>query len=72
MFIGLALVLYFIVFYLDLERPRKKKAGKPDEFETNYLSIWQGIPWSLKIAATVIVIFMVIYLVYHIIHPNSW
>lgn len=72
MFIGVALVLYFLIFYLDLERPRKKKRGKPEEFETNYLSAWEAIPWSVKITTVVIMIFMVIYLIQHIIHPNSW
>lgn len=72
MLIGLAAVLYFIVFYFDLERPRKRKQENPEEFETNYLSVWQGIPWSVKIAAPVIIIFMVIYIIIHIIHPNSW
>lgn len=72
MFIGVALVLYFLIFYLDLERPRKRKQDKPEEYETNYLSIMQGIPWSVKITTVVIMIFMFIYLVQHIIHPNSW
>ncbi len=72
LFMGLALVLYFIVFYIDLETPRKKKAEKPDEYETGYLSVWKGIPWSVKIASTIIMIFMIIYMVQHIINPNSW
>jgi heme/copper-type cytochrome/quinol oxidase subunit 2 len=72
MFIGLAVVLYFLVFYIDLGRPRKRKQDNPEEYETNYLTAWQGIPWSVKIAAPLIMIFMVIYIIQHIIHPNSW
>ena len=69
-FVGIALVLYFIVYYLDLEKPRKRKPG--GEYETNYLSAWDGIPWSLRITAVIIVISMILYLIQHIINPNSW
>jgi hypothetical protein len=69
---GLALMLLLIVFYIDLETPRRRKKDKPEEYETRYLSVWKSIPWSVKITATAIMIFMLIFLVEHLMHPNSW
>lgn len=72
LFMGVALVLLLIVFYIDLETLRRRKKDKPEEYETHYLSVWRGIPWSVKITATAIMIFMIIFLIEHMMHPNSW
>ncbi len=71
-FVGLALILYWIIFYSDLHRLRKMRSEKPDDYDKNYLTVWQGIPWSVKIASVAILIFMGIYLTVHILQPYSW
>ena len=72
LFFGLAFVLFYIIISNDINRPREKKKDKPDEFRTEYLSVWQGIPWSVKIVVVVLFISMLTYQIVHIIHPNSW
>jgi predicted small integral membrane protein len=69
LFTGLALILYLILFYIDLGTPRKMRDGEP---ERNYLSVWHGIPWSVKVTVTVLLILIFIYLVSNILNPKSW
>lgn len=72
LFGGTALVLYFMLYYIDLWRPRKKKEQKPDEYETNYLSANEAIPWSIKIIILVVVVFMIYYTIFGINNPQNW
>ena len=53
------------------ERERKQ-IRHPDEYETNYMSVWQGIPWSVKVTIALIFVFAVIYSIHAVLHPNSW
>ncbi len=71
---GLAAVFYVVLHYYDYLRPRKrkKKIRQPDEYETNYMSVWQGIPWAIKVTITLIFVFAVIYSIHAVLHPNSW
>jgi len=72
LFGGTALVLYFIIYYIDLWRPRKKKEQNPEEYETNYLSANEAIPWSIKIIILVVVVFMIYYTIFGINNPQNW
>lgn len=69
---GIALVFYFIVLFYDYHRDRKTKADNPTEYETEYLGVWQAIPWTVKITVALIFIFAVIYSVNALTHPKSW
>lgn len=69
---GLAAILYVIIHYYDYHKPRKTKKENPEEFETEYLSAWQAIPWGAKVTIAAIAIFAVIFSIHAIIHPNSW
>ncbi len=72
LFGGAAVVLYFILYYIDLWRPRKKKEQNPEEYETNYLSANEAIPWSIKIIILVVVVFMIYYTIFGINNPQNW
>ena len=72
LFGGTALVLYFMIYYIDLWRPRKKKEEKLDEYETNYLSANEAIPWAIKIIILVVVVFMIYYTIFGINNPQNW
>lgn len=72
LFIGAALVLLSVLFFLDYRMPRKKKADKPDEYEENHLSAWEGIPWSIKVLIFIIAVYGISYSIYSVINPNSW
>ncbi len=70
--VGIAIVLYIILFYVDLWKPRKLKEGQPSETETRYLSVWEGIPWTIRVIAVIIVLSMAAYTVYLFTHPMNW
>lgn len=70
LFVGIALIFYMILFYIDLSLPRKKKPGT-DEFELHYMSWYKAIPWSIWVTATAVIFFMFIYLLVHLIYPIS-
>lgn len=72
LFTGIALVLYVVLFYVDLWKPRKMKESEPDEPETRYLSVWEGIPWTIKVIMVVIVLAMIMYTIYLFINPPIW
>ncbi len=69
---GLAAVFYVVLHYYDYHKPRKKKNKHSDDYETNYMSAWQGVPWSVKITIALIFVFAVIYSIHAVLHPNSW
>ncbi len=71
MFGGVVFVLFVVVTYLDLWQPRKKKKDS-DETETNYLSLSDGIPMSLKGTYIVLTIFTILYIIYRILNPPNW
>lgn len=69
LFSGFALVLLVVLFYIDLWKPRKMKGDEP---EINYLSVSEGIPWSVRVIAIVIVMAMTSYIVYLFMYPPNW
>ena len=72
LFAGIALVLLVALFYVDLWKPRKMKEDIPEETETRYLSVWEGIPWTIKVIMMVIVFAMTSYTVYLFVNPPNW
>jgi heme/copper-type cytochrome/quinol oxidase subunit 2 len=72
LFGGVALVLYVTLFYIDLWKPRKMKEDVPDETETRYLPVWEGIPWTIKVIVVVIMLAMSGYTIYLFIEPSNW
>jgi heme/copper-type cytochrome/quinol oxidase subunit 2 len=72
LFIGIALVLWVCLMYIDLWKPRKMKDDSPDEPETGYLGTWEGIPWTIKVISVVIILAMGYYTVELFIHPENW
>ena len=69
---GTAAVLYFILYYIDLWRPRKMKESDPEAHDTNYMSANQAIPWSVKMIILVVFVFMLLYTVVMINNPKNW
>lgn len=73
LFVGLALVFYIALFYLDLWQPRKyKEQDGKKKYDTRYLTTLQGLPWSIRITLLLLFVYMVIYSVYGILEPKSW
>jgi heme/copper-type cytochrome/quinol oxidase subunit 2 len=72
LFAGIALVLLVALFYIDLWKPRKTKEDTPEETEVRYLSVWEGIPWMIKVIMMVIVFAMTSYTVYLFFYPPNW
>lgn len=72
LFGGAALVFYAILYLWDYYKERKMSETKPDEYETEYMTAWQAIPWTIKVTVTVIVAFGIIYSIHALIYPNSW
>lgn len=69
-FAGAALVIYMILFHIDLSLPRKKKPDS-DEYQLHYLTWYKGVPWSIWVTATAIFVFMFFYLLIHLLYPIS-
>jgi hypothetical protein len=69
-FAGAALVIYMILFHIDLSLPRKKKPDS-DEYQLHYLTWYKGVPWSIWVTAIAIFIFMFFYLLIHLLYPIS-
>jgi heme/copper-type cytochrome/quinol oxidase subunit 2 len=69
-FVGIALIFYLVLFYIDTSLPRKKKPAS-EEFELHYLSWHKAIPWSIWVTAISVLLFMFIYLLIHLIYPIS-
>jgi heme/copper-type cytochrome/quinol oxidase subunit 2 len=69
---GVALILYMLLIFVDLWKPRKMKENAPEEPESRYLSVWEGIPWSVRVVTAVIVFAMGAYTVYMFVHPVKW
>jgi uncharacterized membrane protein len=74
---GIAIIAYIAIYVLDFSKERKQKKnhnkyGDQDLYETNYLTTWQGMPWSLKITIFIIVTLMTGYAVVLITNPQSW
>lgn len=72
LFGGVAFVLFFFLYYIDLWKPRKMKESNPEEYETDYLSANEAIPWIIKVLILVVVIFMIIYTIIAIYQPKNW
>lgn len=72
LFAGIALVLYMALFYIDLWKPRKMKENEPDEPDARYLSVWEGIPWTIKVIVVIIVLAMAMYIIYLFVNPPVW
>jgi hypothetical protein len=70
LFVGVAMIFYLLLFYIDLSLPRKKKPGS-DEYQLHYLSWYKAIPWVIWVTAIGIMFFMFIYLLVHIIYQIS-
>ncbi len=69
---GTAAVLYFILYYIDLWKPRKTRESDPETYETNTMSANEAIPWSIKMIILVVVVFMAIYTMVMINNPKNW
>jgi len=65
-------MLYFILYYIDLWKPRKTKEDDPETYATNYMSANQAIPWSIKMIILVVVVFMLLYTLVMIYNPKNW
>ncbi len=72
LFAGTATVLYVALYYYDLWATRKMREDDPQEYKTGYLSVWDGIPVSVKVTITVISFFTVTYIVYLLFNPTNW
>ncbi|HEX2934794.1 MAG TPA: hypothetical protein VHO72_05525 [Bacteroidales bacterium] len=72
LFSGVAIVLFVIIIYTDLWKPRKMKDNNPQEPDTRYLSTWEGIPWTIKVISVVIALAMALYTIQLFIHPTNW
>jgi len=72
LFGGTAAMLYFILYYIDLWKPRKTKEDDPETYATNYMSANQSIPWSIKMIILVVVVFMLLYTLVMIYNPKNW
>lgn len=72
LFSGVAIVIFVIIIYIDLWKPRKMNDNNPDEPATRYLSTWEGIPWSIKVISVVIALAMALYTINLFIHPTNW
>ena len=71
LFAGTAMVFYLVLFYLDFWKPREKDE-KSGEYRENYLSVFEGIPWALKVTIFLIVVIMTTYAIIRVIDPKSW
>ncbi len=69
LFVGVALVFYLALYLYDLRKPRRMKDGVP---ELHYLSIWEGIPWSIRVTAFIFFLSMTIYVINLFANPRSW
>lgn len=72
LFAGVALILFVVLLYLDIWKPRKMKEDNPEEPESRYLSTWEGIPWSIRVITAAIIFAMSAYTIYLFIHPVNW
>ena len=72
LFGGAAAALYFILYYIDLWRPRKTRDDDPEAHDTNYMSANQAIPWSIKMIILVVVVFMILYTLVMFNNPKNW
>jgi heme/copper-type cytochrome/quinol oxidase subunit 2 len=72
LFTGIAFILFVILYFMDLWKPRKMKEDKPDEFDTAYLTTMEGIPSTIKVIIVAITLFMAYYLVTIFLKPQSW
>lgn len=72
LFGGVALVIYSIVFLLDYWKKRKLKDGINGMYETEYMTAWQAMPWTVKITIAVIVVFGIIFSISQLTNPTSW
>jgi uncharacterized membrane protein YadS len=65
--IGIALLVFVVLFYIDMWQQRKP--AHENESENRW---WKPIPWTLKITYIGSAVFAVIYTIYRIINPPNW
>jgi len=68
---GIVFVLFIIIGYLDLWKPRKRKTNS-DETDTEYMGAIESIPWILKVMFIGSFVFIVLYIIFRIINPPNW
>ncbi len=70
--IALSIALYAGLLYIDLWKPRKETEDAPGQPKTGFLSVLEGIPWSLKVMIVVLILAMGSYVLYLFSHPINW